>query len=262
MPKLKQSFCLQCFHREGADVAQLLRGAGEIGYAAVEMWARQDEPVPLDEFVNMAREAGLAVASMCGHATLRRGFNNPDNHAALADEVAESIDLAARYGIPGLICFSGLREGRDDERSIDVCARGLKRVVKLAEEKGVNLNLELLNSKRDHPDYQCDHTAWGVRVCKAVDSPRMKLLYDIYHMQIMEGDIIATIRESAAYIGHFHTAGNPGRGPLDETQELNYSAICRAIVDSGYNLYVGQEFWGEGEPLELLRAAFRTCDVG
>ncbi len=262
MGRVKQSFCLRCYYREGASVPKLLKDAKAIGYAAVEIWDRLGEPVPFDSLAEMAAAAGLVIASMAGpHGTLRKGFNNPAEHGRLADEISASIELAAKHRIPGLIVFSGNREGRDDEKSIEVCAEGLRKVIKLAEAKGVNLNMELLNSKRDHPDYQCDHTEWGVRVCKAVGSPRMKLLYDIYHMQIMEGDVIATIRENIQYIGHFHTAGNPGRGPLDERQELYYPAICRAIADAGYGLYMGHEFEGEGEPAELLRAAYKVCDV-
>ena len=140
--------------------------------------------------------------------------------------------------------------------------RGLSRVTKAAEEKGINLCLELLNSKVNHPDYQCDSTAWGVEVCKRVNSPRAKLLYDIYHMQIMEGDIIRTLQDNIEYIGHFHTAGNPGRHDLDEEQEINYPPIMRAIAETGYTLYVGHEFIPKGDPIEGLRAAAQLCDVG
>jgi hydroxypyruvate isomerase len=167
----------------------------------------------------------------------------------------------AGHGIPGLIVFSGNRDGRDDDASIEVCATALRRVTPAAEKAGINLNMELLNSKRNHPDYQCDHSSWGVRLCQAVDSPRMKLLYDIFHMAIMEGDLIATIRENIRYIGHFHTAGNPGRGPLDENQEIYYPAVCRAIAEAGYDLFVGHEFRPEGDRLEALRAAFDVCNV-
>ena len=131
-----------------------------------------------------------------------------------------------------------------------------------AEQKDINLNLELLNSKIDHPGYQCDHTAWGVAVCERVDSPRVKLLYDIYHMQIMEGDVIRTIRENIRWIGHFHTAGNPGRNDMDDTQELNYAGICKGIADTGYDLYVGHEFKPKGDPVEALRQTFARCDQG
>jgi len=261
MSRIKQSFCLSCFYKEGVSVPQLLKDARKIGYAAVEIWGREDEPVGFEDLVDMAADAGLVIASMAGHGTLRSGLNNPDNHSRIADELAVSIDLAVKYKIPGLICFSGNREGRGDEEGIEACARGLARVIKLAESAGVNLNLELLNSKRDHPDYHCDHTAWGVKVCKAINSPRAKLLYDIYHMQIMEGDIITTVRENIQYIGHFHTAGNPGRGPLDDTQELYYPAICRAIADAGYQYYMGQEFEGPGDAAKLLADAHKVCSV-
>ena len=236
-------------------------GAGRLGFAAVEIWGRESEPVALKDLVRMASDAGMVVASMCGHGTLTKGLNNPREHDRIADELTASIELAAAYRIPNLICFSGNREGRDDEASIEVCARGLSRVVRLAEQRGVNLNMELLNSKRDHPDYQCDRTAWGVRVCEAVNSPRVKLLYDIYHMQIMEGDVIATIRANISRIGHFHTGGVPGRNEIDESQELFYPAIMRAIVATGYKGFVGQEFVPKRAPLTSLAEAHRVCDV-
>ncbi|MFC1583011.1 TIM barrel protein, partial [Planctomycetota bacterium] len=162
----------------------------------------------------------------------------------------------------GLICFSGNREGRDDEESIAVCAEGMKRASAFAEEKGINLNLELLNSRHSHPDYQCDHTEWGVKVVQAVDSPRAKLLYDIFHMQIMEGDLIHRIGEFIDYIGHFHTAGVPGRGPVwDPDQEINYPAVCRAIAATNYDLYIGHEFGFQCDPGEALQKAFTECNV-
>ena len=259
MGRIRQSFCYGLFLKEGIAIDELLRRAKEIGFAAVELWQREN--APFDELVEAAQKHGLTIASMSGHASLEDGLNNPDNHDRIADELHESIELAAELGIPGLICFSGVRNGRDDEESIEVCADGLRRAVKFAEEKGINLNMELLNSKRNHPGYQCDHTAWGVRVCQAVGSPRAKLLYDIYHMSIMEGDLIETIRANIEYIGHFHTAGNPRRGPLDEDQEIYYPAVCRAIADAGYDLYVGHEFGFQGDPLEHLEAAFKVCDV-
>jgi hydroxypyruvate isomerase len=262
MARIKQSFCLGCFYRDGMDVAKLLADAKKIGYAAVEIWDRLDEPVSFEDFVKMAADAGLVIASTNGqHGTLRKGFNDPANHGRLVDEVSASIEAAAENKIPNLTVFSGNREGRDDARGIEACVTGLKRVAKLAESKGVNLNMELLNSKRNHPDYQCDHTAWGAKVVAGAASPRVKLLYDIYHMQIMEGDVIATIREHIAHIGHFHTAGNPGRGPLDDKQELYYPAICRAIADAGYRGYVAHEFEGKGDPAKLLEAAYKVCNV-
>ncbi len=169
------------------------------------------------------RAPASRIASMCGHETLGDGLNKRSNHDRIEAEVRESLEIASRLGIPGLICFSGNRNaGQTDADAIEACAEGLRRVAPYAEAKGINLNLELLNSKVDHAGYQADHTAWGVAVCRKVGSPRVKLLYDIYHMQIMEGDVIRTIRENIAHIGHFHTAGNPDRKDLDDTQELNY----------------------------------------
>jgi len=147
-----------------------------------------------------------------------------------------------------------------EAEAIDAVADGLKRVVEHAEKKEINLNVELLNSKVNHPGYQCDHTAWGIAVCEKVGSTRAKLLYDIYHMQIMEGDVIRTIRDNIKWIGHFHTAGNPGRNDFDDTQELNYAGICKAIAQTGYELYVGHEFVPKGNAVEALRQAFEMCD--
>ena len=169
--------------------------------------------------------------------------------------------MAAQWNIPNLICFSGNRGGLDDATGAEITAENLRAVAKMAEDAGVTLVLELLNSKVDHPDYQCDKTAWGVQVCRMVDSPRVRLLYDIYHMQIMEGDIIRTIRENHANFGHYHTAGNPGRNEIDASQELNYPAIVRAIAETGYTGYVAQEFIPTGDPVVALQAAFDLCSV-
>jgi hydroxypyruvate isomerase len=160
-----------------------------------------------------------------------------------------------------LICFSGNRHGLDDATGAEITAETLSAVAPMAEAAGVTLVLELLNSKVDHPDYQCDHTAWGVQVVKAVNSPRVKLLYDIYHMQVMEGDIIRTIQENHPHIAHYHTAGNPGRHELDANQELNYRAIVQAIIATGYTGYLGQEFVPLGDPVAGLRSAFATCTI-
>ena len=169
--------------------------------------------------------------------------------------------MAEQWKIPNLICFSGSREAIDDTEGADITAEGLRRVAPAAEAAGVNLVIELLNSKVDHPDYQCDHTAWGIQVCQMVDSPRVKLLYDIYHMQIMEGDIIRTIRAHHQYFAHYHTAGNPGRNDMDDTQELYYPPIIRAIQETGYDGYVGHEFIPKGDPIAALRAAYELCDL-
>lgn len=190
---------------------------------------------------------------------IEKGFNRRPHHEFLEREVRANIALAARWGIPNVIVFSGNREGLDDKSGAEITAEGLKRVAKFAEDEGVTLVLELLNSKVDHPDYQSDKTIWGLEVCRMVDSPAMRLLYDIYHMQIMEGDIIRTIREHHGYFAHYHTAGNPGRHELDERQELQYTPIIQAIAATGYTGYIGQEFIPTGDPEDALKQAFDVC---
>jgi len=248
------------FKPEAMSLDELFETGAEIGYVAVELWHRGDD---FEEVVALAKKYNLVVASICGHASLPDGLNKRSNHDRIEDELETSIDVAARHGVPGLICFSGNRQPYQSEiEAIEAVADGLRRVAPYAEQKGVNLNLELLNSKVDHPGYQCDHTAWGVAVCERVNSPRVKLLYDIYHMQIMEGDVIRTIRENIKWIGHFHTAGNPGRYDMDDTQELNYAGICAAIAATGYDLYVGHEFKPKGDLIKALRWVFELCDRG
>ena len=235
-----------------------LAAAKKIGFSAVEIWNRDER---FDELVMLCQKLNLTLASMCGHGSLTQGLNDAAQHDRIEAELRESIDIAARFGIPGLICFSGNRRAdADDETGITTTAQGLRRVSPYAEKKGVNLNLELLNSKVDHPGYQGDHTAWGMAVCREVGSPRVKLLYDIYHMQIMEGDIIRTIRDNIQGIGHFHTAGVPGRQDIDDSQELAYRAICDAIAGSSYDLYLGHEFRPRTEPLQALQNAYTICN--
>ncbi len=253
MPAIKQSACFGCFARQGVSAEQVIESAAKIGYKSVEM-------LPRDHW-NKVIDAGLAIACVVGHGSLPNGLNRRDNHDRIEDELKRNIETAAEYGIPGLIGFSGNRNGLPDDEGIDICAEGLDRVKGFAEEKGVTINIELLNSKVNHPDYQCDRTAWGVELCKKVDSPNVKLLYDIYHMQIMEGDLIRTIRNSIDYIGHFHTAGNPGRNDMDETQEIYYPAVMRAIAETDYDGFVGHEFGPKGEPLAAMKAAYDTCNV-
>ena len=239
------------------DADRLIPAVAEIGFSAVEFWGWDENSKAV---ADLAHKHNLAVASMCGPWV---SLNNPAEHDRAVREAAVSIDIAADNGIPGIICFSGSRrEGLTDEQGIEYTAAGLARLAPYAQKKGVNLNLELLNSKVDHKGYQCDHTDWGVAVCRKAGSDRVKLLYDIYHMQIMEGDIIRTIRDNIAYIGHFHTAGNPGRNDLDDTQELNYAGICRAIAATEYTGYVAHEFAAKGDVIEALRAAFKLCDQG
>ena len=257
--KIKQSVCLPMMRPPEIPMKEFLSALTDIGFPAVEIWNREEH---FDELVTLCQKCGVTIASMIGHGSIGMGLNDAEQHDRIESELRDSIDIAARYGIPGLICFSGnKREKLSDEAAIAIAADGLRRITPYAEEKGVNLNLELLNSKIDHVGYQCDHTSWGVSVCTEVDSPRVKLLYDIYHMQIMEGDVIRTIRDNIRWIGHFHTAGVPDRRDIDESQELNYGAICEAIAATDYDLYVGHEFNPKGDDiLQALRIAYTICN--
>jgi hydroxypyruvate isomerase len=232
---------------------ELVRAAKRIGYQACEL-------VP-EEHWGLVRDAGLTIAAVAGHQSLTDGLNRVENHARIEDEIRANIAKAVEWGIPNLICFSGNRAGLDDATGAEHTAAGLQSVAAAAEEAGIMLVVELLNSKVDHHDYQCDHTAWGAEVCRMVGSPYVKLLYDIYHMQIMEGDVIRTITDNAALIGHYHTAGVPGRRDMDETQELYYPAIMRAIAQSGYEGFVGHEFIPKGDPVVALQSAYDLCNV-
>ena len=255
---IKQSICYPIFRAGDMPLDTLFGKAADMGYAAIEFWNRGDD---FDEVIATAKKHNLVVASMSGHNSLPDGMNKRVNHDRIEAELRESIDLADEHGIPGLICFSGNRQPHQtEEDAINAVADCFRRVAGYAEDKGVNLNLELLNSKIDHAGYQCDHTAWGLAVCQRVNSPRVKLLYDIYHMQIMEGDIIRTIRETIDWIGHIHTAGNPGRNDLNDTQELNYRGICKAIAETSYDLYVGHEFMPKGDLVAAMQQAFDVCN--
>ncbi len=251
---IRQSVSWWCYAGRGVPDDVLLRGAKSIGYEAVEL---------IDESLfDRARDAGLLIASHGGHQGIERGLNDPAEHGRIEGEITRSLALAQKYQIPNLIVFSGSRRpDLSDEEGIENTVRGLSRVTAAAEQAGVNLVIELLNSKVDHKGYQCDHTAWGVEVCRRVASPRVGLLYDIYHMQIMEGDVISCIHQNNRHFLHYHTAGVPGRHDLDDTQELNYPPILRAIADSGYDGYVGHEFIPKGAPLAALEAAYHLCDV-
>jgi hydroxypyruvate isomerase len=253
MGRIKHSAAWWCYVRGDMTPERFVRTAAEIGYDAVEIV----DP----SYWQLVKDHGLAIASIVGHKSLVDGLNRRENHARIAAELRDSIELAARWGIPNLVCFSGNRAGLSDDEGAEITADGLRGVARAAEDAGVTLVLELLNSKVDHKDYQCDHTGWGVRVVRMVDSPRVKLLYDIYHMQIMEGDVIRTIRDNHAHFGHYHTAGNPGRHEIDDTQELNYPAIVGAIAATGYDGYLGQEFVPTGDPVAALRDALERCTV-
>ncbi|WP_219722140.1 hydroxypyruvate isomerase family protein [Deinococcus planocerae] len=244
----RQSFTWWTFAGPGTDADALLGDAARIGYEAVEL-------LPLDLWPN-ARKAGLTISAMNGHRSIEEGLNRREHHARILRELEENVRLAARWGVTNLICFSGNRAGLADPEGAEVTAEGLRRAAPLAESAGVTLVLELLNSRVDHPDYQCDRTAWGVGVVRQVASPSVKLLYDVYHAQIMEGDLIRNIREHAEHFAHYHTAGNPGRRDLDDTQEIHYPGVLRAIQGTGYTGYVAHEFVPKGDPVQALRAAF------
>jgi hydroxypyruvate isomerase len=243
---------------ESIPLPELCRAARDLGLAGIDLLTRDDW--------ERVREYGLVCSMGYPYAAPRRdfiatGFNDPANHALLLRELEEAIPVAAHHGVPNVIAMFGNRRGRPDGAAIDACVAGLNRIKPLAEEHGVTVCVELLNSKVDHPDYQGDHTAFGMAVMSAVASPRVKLLYDIYHMQIMEGDIIRTLRTQRDHIGHFHTGGVPGRHELDDTQELDYRGISRAIADGGFGGYVAHEFAPTRAPLESLRRAVETCTV-
>ena len=235
---------------------EFARQAKQIGLAAIDLLQPDDWPI--------VRDAGL-LCSM-GYPTKRRdfltsGFNDPSKHDMLVDELEHTLPLAAAAGIPNLIAMFGNRNGMNDDAGADHCITGLNRIKAAAERHGVTICVELLNSKADHKDYMGDHTGFGVKVMEAVASPRVKLLYDIYHMQIMEGDVIRTIRNCFAHLGHFHTGGVPGRHEIDAGQELNYRAVCSAIADLGFAGFVAHDFVPSRDPLTSLREAVTLCDV-
>lgn len=252
---------------------------GNINHSVCE-WCYPD--LNLEELCHVANELGLVgidligpkgwstlkknnlISTMCNGAeiSLTKGFNHKNYHNRLVDNYLEHIDLVAEAGYTNLICFSGNRNGMDDETGLKNSVEGLKKILGRAEKRGVVIQMELFNSKINHPDYMCDNTPWGIELCKRLDSPNFKLLYDIYHMQISEGDIIRTIQDHHQYFGHYHTAGVPGRNEIDETQELFYPAIMQAIVATGFKGYVAQEFIPTAkDPIESLRRAISICDV-
>ena len=250
---IRHSVCSWCYPDLSLDELCLL--AKDIGLVGIDLIGPEGWPT--------LKKHGL-ISTMCNGAelSLTEGFNHTEYHPKLIENYTRQIELVAAAGYTNLICFSGNRNGMDDETGLLNCVAGLKQILPLAEEKGVVLQMELFNSKVDHPDYMCDNTAWGIELCKRLDSPNFKLLYDIYHMQIEEGDIIRTIRENHRYFGHYHTAGVPGRHEIEENQELFYPAIMKAIVETGYEGFVAQEFIPTREdPTESLRKAIALCDV-
>jgi len=250
---INHSVCRWCF--SGLDVDTLCVEAKKLGLTGIDLVGPKDWPT--------LKKHGL-TSSMCNGAEINLvdGFNDKKFHDQLIKNYSDMIPLVAAAGYKNLICFSGNRRGKDDETGWNNCAEGLKKLMPLAEKHGVVLVMELLNSKVNHQDYQCDTTPWGVELCKRVESEHFKLLYDIYHMQIDEGNVISTIKSSHKYIAHYHTAGVPGRNEIDDTQELYYPAIMKAIVETGFKGFVAQEFIPKNaDKLASLKKAISICDI-
>ncbi|RNI30006.1 hydroxypyruvate isomerase [Rufibacter immobilis] len=250
---INHSVCRWCL--SNLSMEELCVAAKQMGLKGIDLVGPKDWPT--------LQKHGL-VSTMCNGAeiSLTEGFNTKQYHATLQKNYSDMIPLVAKAGYRNLICFSGNRKGMDDETGLKNAEEGLKKLLPLAEKHHVVLVMELLNSKVNHPDYQCDRTAWGVELAKRLGSEHFKLLYDIYHMQVDEGNVIQTIRDNHQYIAHYHTAGVPGRHEIDDTQELNYPAIMRAIKDTGFKGYVAQEFIAKGkDKVASIRQAVQICDV-
>jgi hydroxypyruvate isomerase len=250
--RLKQSVSRWCYSK--IPMPEFCRAVKAMGLTAIDLLEEADWAV--------VRDHGLLCSmGYAGGGSIRDGLNVRANHDAIVRNFEEKIPRAAKEKIPNVITFFGNRRGMDDRQAIDNCVEGLNRVTKVAEDSGVTICVELLNSKVDHRDYQGDRTSFGVEIVKAVASPRVKLLYDAYHMQIMEGDLIRTIRTNKDHIAHFHTGGVPGRHELDDTQEVNWRTVASAIADTGFQGYVAHEFVPTRDPLTSLREAVTLCDV-
>ncbi len=249
---INHSVCKWCYRM---PLEELAEAAQEIGLKSIELLNPDEWPV----VKKYGLECGISNGANLG---IPNGFNEPDNHEELLRQYTELIPRGADFGLKQIICFSGNRRGMTDEQGMENAAVGLEPVIKLAEKHGIVIVMELLNSKVDHKDYMCDRTKWGVELVEKVNSPNFKLLYDIYHMQIMEGDVIRTIRENHKYISHYHTGGVPGRNEINDTQELYYPAIAQAILETGYTGYISQEFIPKGpNPIESLEEGVHICDV-
>src|SRR5213594_1584392 len=249
--RINHSVCKWCY--PNVELEDLCVAGKAMRLQSIELLEPKDWPTLLKH--------GLTCAMASGVDGISYGFNRLDHHDDLIKKFEVNLPKAVNAGLKNYICFSGNRGGMSDEQGLDICVVGLKRLMPLAEKHKITICMELLNSKVNHKDYMCDHTKWGVELVKRVGSGYFKLLYDIYHMQIMEGDVIRTIRENHQYIGHYHTGGNPGRHEIDETQELNYGAVMKAIVETGFKGFVAQEFIPARDPMTSLRQAYRICDV-
>jgi hydroxypyruvate isomerase len=259
--RVKQSVCQWCYAKIPLD--ELCAAATGMGLQSVELLQPADFGIVRKHSLICAMVSNPRVPSgdaMVGG--IDKAWNRLEYHDALVPAYESHLRATAEAGYPNLICFSGNRAGMADEQGLENCVAGLRRILPLAEKLGVTVCMELLNSYVNHKDYMCDHTAWGVELCRRLSSERFKLLYDIYHMQIMEGNVIATIREQQQYFAHYHTGGVPGRAEIDETQELNYPAVMRAIVETGFKGFVAQEFVPKRpDALASLRQGVQICDV-
>jgi len=250
--RIRQSVCRWCYQKIAVD--DLCAAAAEMGLLGVDLLQPEEYEVP-------KRHGIICTMGYANAGTIPDAMNRTEHHEAIEAGLRTNIPLAAKAGVPNVITFSGNRKGMADDEGARNTIIGLNRVKKIAEDNGVTLCLELLNSKVNHPDYMADHTAWGARVMEEVNSPNVKLLYDIYHMQIMEGDVIDTIKKNIQWIGHFHTGGVPGRHELDSTQEIQWDGVMKAIVATDFKGYVAHEFIPVHDPLTSLRAAADLCDV-
>ena len=249
---IRQSAARWCYQKIALD--DLCVAGAQMGLKGIDLLQPEEYEVP--RRYGLICSMGYADAGQIG-----KGLNRIENHNAIEAGLRKNLPLAAKAGVPNVITFSGNRDGLSDEEGARNTIAGMRRLRPLVEAHGINLCLELLNSKVNHKGYMCDHTAWGVRVMEEVNSPNIKLLYDIYHMQIMEGDLIATIQANSKWIGHFHTGGVPGRHELNDSQEVNWAGVMRGIVATSFAGYVAHEFEPLGDPLTSLRQAVELCDV-
>lgn len=256
---MKQSFVPLLFRSPGQDLAELFAIAAEIGYAGVDLWdpGTPGDAESVEAVADLARSAGLGIASFVGHAWAEGGLSDPDSWDRIEHELVESIDRAAALGVPGVLCFPGNRRtGVSDAEAIALFVQGSRRVTGHAEQRGVDLEIELLNSRVDHPGYLADTVDWAIAACVGSGSPRMKILFDIYHVQIMEGDLIRGIRRSFPHLAHLQTAGVPGRHEIGDDQEINYRAIGAELDRLGFPGYIGHELMPLGDPLDALRSSY------
>jgi len=260
--RVNHSVCKWCYAKIPLD--DLCAAGKEMGISSIDLMTPKDFPTLKKHGLVCAMVSGASGKMPDGTSVggIERAFNRTEHHDVLVQAYEPFINATADGGMKNLICFSGNRDKMDDETGLKNCAEGLKKILPLAEKRGVIICMELLNSRVNHPDYMCDKSDWGIALCKAIGSPNFKLLYDIYHMQIMEGDVIAHIKAGHEYFAHYHTGGVPGRHEIDETQELNYAPIMRAIVETGFKGHVAQEFIpAKPDVLASLKQAVGICDV-